>query len=126
MSVLYMPLTLNDYNNHKDNMNLFDKVVYEDLYQFLNAKSSPYEGYHADMVVSPKCPYHNEYFSMQKLNAIELFNGWFPKLEVILDNGDKKKLARIGDDMIHSKDMVDLTWAATQLRKVVSAYLQQQ
>ena len=124
--VKYERLTVSKYNQHRDNMNLFDKVVYEDLYHFLKGHTAPYEKYSADFVLSTKSPYHNEYFRKLKPNAIALFDEWYPLLAVMLEEQDRNLLRNIGDDLRCAQDSIELTWAATQLRKVVSAYVQQQ
>ncbi len=124
--VKYKRLTVNDYNQYRDDMNRFDKVVYENLYFCLNGHTAPYDKYSADFVLSTKSPHHNEYFRILKPNAIALFNSWYPRLEVMLEEQDRSLLLNIGEDIRDAKDTIELTWAATQLREVVRLYLQEQ
>ena len=124
--VKYQRLTDSKYNQYRDNMNLFNKVIYEDLYSFLKGHTAPYDKYSADFVLSTKSPHHYEYFRILKPNAIALFDEWYPILAVMLEEQDRRILRNIGDDLRHAGDAIELTWAATQLRKVVSLYLQRQ
>ena len=124
--IKYKRLTDSQYNQHRDKMNLFNKVVYEELYYLLKGNTAPYEKYSADFVLSTKSPHHNEYFQILKPNAIALFDEWYPILAGMLEEQDRSLLMNIGDDLRHAEDTIELTWAATQLRKVVSLYLQRQ
>ena len=124
--VKYEHLTDNRYKQYRDNMNDFEKVVYEELYFFLKGHTAPYDKYSADFVLSTKSPHHNEYFKILKPNAIALFDEWYPLLAVMLEAQDRNLLRNIGDDLRCAQDAIELTWAATQLRKVVSLYLQKQ
>ena len=110
----------------EDNIAMRDRTIYESLYYYLNGRNAPYEGYHADGVLSPREASHNEYFPLYKTNAIKTFNEWKPKLEALGGDDVFVFLVRVKKYLLSAGDMVELTWAAIQLHKLVSLHNKQQ
>ena len=122
----YETLTSQQHEEFEKNMALMDTQVFEDLYYFLHGTSGAREGYHADGVLSPRAESHSEYFNVYHVNAKELCRMWYPLLEN-LGNGDAYHVLVCAQRRIQRAiDMIELTWAMMQLRKVVSLYLKKQ
>ena len=122
----YETLTSEQHEEFEKNMALMERQTFEQLYYFLYGANAPYDGYHADGVLSPWEEDHNEYFREYQIKAKELFSQWKPKLES-LGNGDVNcVLVGAGRSIRNATDMIDLTWAAMQLKKVVSVYLEKE
>jgi len=113
-------LTLPEHTRYVQKISLLNTMVFEELYQYYYGigRGVPYDYYHADNVISPMdTANHNDYFRKVKPQAIKLWELWQPELLKIL-NGDSakiKSLSRIGDNIVHAKDMVDLVWYSMQL-----------
>lgn len=122
----YETLTSEQHEEFEKNIALMHRQVFEELYYFLHGINAPYDGYHADGVLRPREEYHDEYFREYQIKAKELFTQWKPKLEP-LDNCDVNCiLFRAERGIQHATDMIDLTWAAMQLKKCVSLYLKKE
>ncbi len=126
MMIKYETLTSKLHEGFEKNIALMDTQVFEDLYYFLHGTSGAREGYHADGVLSPRHESHNEYFKVYHINAKALYGMWHPVLKNIND-GDAYCVLSIAQHKIqYAVDMIELTWAMMQLRKVVSIYLEKQ
>ncbi len=126
MMIEYEVLTSEQHEEFEKNIALMNRQVFEDLYYFLHGTNAPYDGYHADGVLSPREEYHDEYFREYQINAKALFDQWKPNLES-LDNCDVNCiLFRAERGIQYATDMIDLTWSAMQLKKCVSIYLEKE
>ncbi len=126
IQLIHKPLFLPMRNKYVNNINLLDKEVFERLYYHLYQNNSPYEGYHADNILSLNSPHHDEYFRVSKPIALDLLDQWRPVLTPYLDNYGKAVLESLYLDMEQSTDFVDLVWAGMTLLEVVMDYLELQ
>ncbi len=118
-------LTTQDYEQYCGDMALFDKVVLEDLYYYLYDRGAPHNYYNASNLVSPRNKEsHSYYFPRVKKVAVELYCQWYNKLVDVFaeDERDIASLKRIGQNIEHSHNMVELLWYSTFLQKVVYQY----
>jgi hypothetical protein len=124
--IQYEELSSKEREEFEKNIALFDREVYEYLYYYLNGSNSPYEGYHADGVLSPREACHNDFFAAYKVNTKNLLEAWKPKLETLGGDDVFVFLARVEKFLSSSKDMVELTWVATQLYQLVGIHIRKQ
>lgn len=122
LSITYKPLFLPEYQKYKGNINLMNTMVFEELYSSLYEQNAPYDGYHADGVLSPTNKHHGEYFRQYKPKAIKLLNQWEETLSPYLDDTGKRRFEQMHRDMQDAQDFVDLVWIAMALLKSVYGY----
>jgi len=122
LDIAYKPLFLPEYQKYKGNINLMNTMVFEELYSFLYNQNAPYDGYHADGVLSPNNEYHDEYFRQYKPKAIQLLIDWGLMLSPHLNDTGKKTFARMHGDILDAEDFIDLVWVAMALLKSVYEY----
>ena len=126
MMIQFKLLTSKDYSRFYANISQMNTMVFEELYYYAFGKNAPYDYYHADYIVSPKCKYHYEYFRKVKPVAIELYKTWYSFLVPHLHSDDIVKLKQLGVYIRDAKDMIELVWYAQLLLKAVLEYKRKQ
>ena len=115
----FKPLFLTEYNRYKDDINLMNKLVFEQLHYYYYCENAPY-AYHAENVFSPKSDFHDENFPNYVKISRELLALWRDKLSPFSYTGI---MSSIEKNISHSKDMIDLLWTMKQLHEVVSPFI---
>ncbi len=118
---IYNALSKQNRNLFFKDINLMEKMVFEYLYR-IKGKIIPYEC-SAECILSPHDEFHNEYFSLCKIEAIKIFDIYEEELETSkLYDADLKAFNDIGKCIRDAKNSVELTWGGMQLLNATTTH----